>query len=417
MIRVTQLTFFRQTTKDILAQENLLYKLNNQLSAGKRILAPSDDPMGTIWAQDAHRNLEELEQYQTNVSYAQDWLQQSEATMNSLNDALARAKELAEQVSTGTYTSDQREAVAQDVNNLIEQIINIMNVEVGQSYIFAGSANDRPALSLDLQVQNPSTPAAANTAVGLVYGQGEYTGQLSTEVTLTVDPAYAGGVPGTPPGNDLILNYSYFNDLGEEVTGTATVAGVGTGFAVDLLDENLAPSGIQVYAEDRAYAAGDSFSLAVGRLQGNSEDLQVNLSRDNRMSYNYTLDDLLGAEGLVNGERENILDNLINWRNALTNDENDGMGQEVSQDMLTTLETAMTNLLQSQADAGAKLNRLEVRETLLGDDALRMDERLTQIEDVDVVEVSSTLALYDILYQATLKGMTMINDRSLADYL
>lgn len=417
MIRVTQLTFFRQTTKDILSQEALLYKLNNQLSAGKQILTPSDDPMGTIWAQDAHRNLEELEQYQTNVSYAQDWLEQSEATMSSLSDALARAKELAEQMSTGTYTPDQREAVAQDVDNLLEQIINIMNVEVGQSYVFAGSVNDSPALSLELQVENPSTPAATNTAAGLVYGQGDYTGQLSTIVNLNVDPAYAGGVPGNPPGNDLILNYSYYNDLGEEVTGIATLTGVGTGFAVDLLDADGNPSGIQVYAEDRAYAAGDSFSITVGRHRGNSEELNVNLSRDNRMSYNYSLDDLLGVEGLVNDKRGNILDNLVNWRNSLLNDETDGLGQETSQQMLTTLETAMSKLLQSQADAGAKLNRLEVRETLLGDDALRMNDRLTQIEDVDVVEVSSTLALYDILYQATLKGITMINDRSLADYL
>jgi flagellar hook-associated protein 3 FlgL len=418
MIRVTQLTYYRQLTKDILRQESIIFDLNDQLSSEKRIKSPSDDPMGTICVQDAYRTLDELDQYAVNVDFASTWINQSEDSISSLSDALAQAKELAEQMATGTYTSDEREAAAAEVQSIIEEIVNTLNVDVNGSYIFGGTANEESAVTLDLVVQNPPTASESNTAEGVLYGQGDYTGDLSTTVTMTVDSTYAGGVPGDPPGNDMIVNYSYYNDDGEEVTGTVTLTGAGSAYAVDILDEEGNATGIQIYAEDRDYAAGDSFSLTVGHYQGNSEDLSVNLSSNSRLTYSYTVDELLGSEGATeDGERKSILDNLISWANALENDGTDGEGQAASQDMLTTLESAMGTVLKCQADAGAKINRLETRQTLLEEEVLRMDERISEIESVDIAEATATLAVYNILYQAALAGMSMISNRSLADYL
>ncbi len=96
-------------------------------------------------------------------------------------------------------------------------------------------------------------------------------------------------------------------------------------------------------------------------------------------------------------------------------------GQDKSQELLDEirdmLESAQANLLRYSADAGARLNRLDVRKNLLGGDNLRLHDRLTQTQDADVTEVVTDLKTYEILYQATLQSTAFISSRTLADYL
>lgn len=410
-MRVTQMTFYRQTLYEMQRQNEAQYILNNQYASGKRISAPSDDPIGAIWAQDSHRTKDYVDQYQTNVGHAQDWVGLAEGQMASMSDLLARAKELAEQMSTGTYTADQREAVALDVEAIISQLVAIGNSEINDNYIFGGTRTQAQPVSLEMRVENPAARVDGDLTLGQLYGQGEYTGMLSREITFTVSAGYAGGTPSL--ANPMTLDYTYLDDDGNTVTGaTAAITGAGAGFAVDVAD------GIQVYAEDKAYAAGDQFSLSINRLHGNGEELEVTLSDGNRMTYNYDLEDLWGAEGTdSDGERTNLLDLLVQWQDALANDGEEGEGQETSQEMLPLLESFMSRLLKYQADAGAKLNRLEIRQSLLEDDDLRLDDRLSRLEDADVTEVLTNLKMYQILYQATLQATSMIASRNLSDYL
>ena len=88
----------------------------------------------------------------------------------------------------------------------------------------------------------------------------------------------------------------------------------GSGNAIDVGD------GVQIYAEAESYKAGDVFTVEVGRNGGNEEILDVNLSWANRMQYNYTMDLMFGSEGNVEGDWQNLLDMLTEWRDALEKD-------------------------------------------------------------------------------------------------
>ncbi len=419
-MRVTQETFFRMTLNSVLQQKDELYKLNQQVASGKCINQPSDDPVGSITSQYSHRMLDEIDQYDTNLKHGQDWLQTAQSTMQNMSDLLAQVKVKAEQMSTSTYTSEQRAAVAIDASNLFQQLVSLGNTQVNGQYIFSGDRTDLPAVTEQLQVQNPATPGGSNASPGSLFGTGTYTGRMSRVISLTV----GAGFSGTPSAvNPMDLDYSYVDDDGETQTGTVTLTGTGSANAVTIAD------GVQIYAEDikrwdpitslpvDAYTDGDTFSLTVGRQQGNSNSLNVNLSRDNRMQYNYNLEDLLGAEGNTGGEFQNILDLIKNWEYQLSNDSTLGEGQSTSQALLPELEAAQSNLLKYIADAGARLNRLDVRGTLLDDDNLRNTDRLGQVEDTPVDQTVIKLSTLETMYQATLQATNLISSRSLADYL
>ena len=132
------------------------------------------------------------------------------------------------------------------------------------------------------------------------------------------------------------VTVSYVDDFGRTVSFSSTISGSGSGNSIDVGD------GVQIYAEARNYRGGDTFTVEVGRNQGNEEALDVNLSWDNRMRYNYTMNQLFSAEGNIDGEWGNLLDTLVDWYDALLKD-----SQE--QDYFETVP-AVTNNPGSSAD-------------------------------------------------------------------
>lgn len=313
-MRVTQLSIYRQTLNNINKTMEMESKYSAQASSGKRINQPSDDPVGSVSSIYSTLALSQVTQYNSNVGMAKNWLSQSAASIQDMSDLLTNAKSTANQTSTGTYTSSQLAALSTAVDSYIQEMVTMGNSQVNGDYIFAGTQTDQQAVSMAMTPQNPATPDSGNAGSGTIYGQGTYTGLYSRDITLTVDASYAGGVPSV--GNPMKVNYSYVDDYGRTITGSTTLTGVGSGNGVDVGD------GVQIYSDGTAYTAGDTYTLSVGRNHGNDEQIYSTLSQANRMSLNYNLNQLWGDEGGVDseGNRTNVLDQLVGWKDALDKD-------------------------------------------------------------------------------------------------
>lgn len=420
-MRVTQNTFYRMTLQNVLRQKERLYKVNQDIALGSTIGAPSDDAVSSITAQHANRVMSEVDQYDMNLKHARDWLDMGMSTMQNMSDIIASIKAKAEQYATGTYTPEQRAMGAAEASSFYDELIALGNMSVNGEYIFGGTDTDTPAVSSSIQTTGPAAAGAANAAPGLLHGTGAYTGLMSRSIALTVGAGFSGAPSGANP---MAVDYSYMDDDGVTQTGTVTLTGTGSANSVAIAD------GVEIFAEDikqwdaatgtvaqDSYSAGDTFTLTVGRHQGNNDVLEVNLSTGNRMQYNYNLDDLFRAQGDTSGGFENILDLLTKWEHELANDPTNGLGQSTSQELLTEVEQAQTNLLKYIADAGARVNRLDIREILLEDDFLRGIDRLGQVSDTPIEEAVIELSTLETMYQATLQATAMVSSRTLADYL
>lgn len=311
-MRVNQETFYRQTVFDLLRMREGQYVMNAQVSSGKRINAPSDDAVGSIISQYSTRGMEELAQYKINLGYVSDWLKQSTSTMEHMSDLVGQARTLAEQMATGTYTGLQRQASANQVRDFIAQFIQLGNAQANGRYIFGGTRTDTPPAVGVPTAENPAVILGSHTVDGRLYGAGTYTGKYSRDVTLTVAAGYAGGAPSAL--NPMDVDYSYVDDFGRTITGTVTLTGSGSGNGLDLGD------GVRVYCDGNSFAAGEQFELQVHRQLGNGQELSANLAANSRMTYNYQLDQLFGAEGYGSGGFGNLLDRLTAWADALDKD-------------------------------------------------------------------------------------------------
>lgn len=107
--------------------------------SGKRIQRPSDDPFGASLGITLHRQIQESEQYKRNLTTAKNFLSITDVALENLNDLMRRVKSLAVQAATDTQTPEGRLAIAQQIKQIMAEVISIgNNTTYGNRFIFAG---------------------------------------------------------------------------------------------------------------------------------------------------------------------------------------------------------------------------------------------------------------------------------------
>ena len=157
--RVTNQMMSQRMLENLWASMRRLDKWNQQLSTGRRISLPSDDPADTETAMRLRTLLREGEQYMRNVDDALAWLEATDAALNHATQVLQRARELIIYGGNGTLTDEARQALATEMNQLIHDLFAVANTKHGQRYLFAGENTlIRPFEVILEEPDDPSSP-------------------------------------------------------------------------------------------------------------------------------------------------------------------------------------------------------------------------------------------------------------------
>lgn len=146
-MRVTQGMLAANSLKQISNSYNKLETLQNQLSTGKKITRPSDDPVVATKGMAYRSNLSEVNQYKRNLIEAQSWFDSSESGLEQVNSILQRTKELVVQGLNGTNESDDRQAITREIEQLKLDYMQVGNTQVAGNYIFNGVNVGAPPIS------------------------------------------------------------------------------------------------------------------------------------------------------------------------------------------------------------------------------------------------------------------------------
>ncbi|MCB2188001.1 MAG: hypothetical protein KQJ78_16400 [Deltaproteobacteria bacterium] len=146
-MRIGSEAIFRNMTLDLGRIVSRQMEIQKAVLTGRTVNAPSDAEGQVITILNDHNLLAHISQYRSNLESADSWMEASEDNMNDIKDLLTRARTLAEQMSTGTYSATEYNNSTAEVDNLIEQLITLGNSVVNGSYIFAGTRTDVPPLT------------------------------------------------------------------------------------------------------------------------------------------------------------------------------------------------------------------------------------------------------------------------------
>lgn len=101
---------------------NAQAKQTEKLSSGYRINRAADDAAGLSISEKMRRQIRGLTQASTNAQDGISMVQTAEGALNEVTDMLQRMNELTIKASNGTYTSTQKQYIADEINQLTSEI-------------------------------------------------------------------------------------------------------------------------------------------------------------------------------------------------------------------------------------------------------------------------------------------------------
>lgn len=141
-MRITNLMSSGAMLRDLNDGMDRLTRLQDELSSGKQITRPSDDPYGASRAMSLRGELGGLDQYQRNVDDGTGWLNTSDAALGQVSNALQRVRELLVQGGSDTAGTAARNAMADEIDQLTESVKQEGDVQYGGRYVFSGTATN-----------------------------------------------------------------------------------------------------------------------------------------------------------------------------------------------------------------------------------------------------------------------------------
>lgn len=147
LARVSNLLRTSTSQAQIARTQQQLLRVQNELSTGRRINAPSDDPGDAAVVQQLQKTLEQREAYLTNLRHAKSQLGEADTTMGDLTAIVQEAQTIASANVGSDVTADQRTAAAAIIGNLYNQAMTLGNRQFEGGFLFGGDRATDPPFS------------------------------------------------------------------------------------------------------------------------------------------------------------------------------------------------------------------------------------------------------------------------------
>jgi len=174
-------------------------KLFEQISSNKRILRPSDDPVGTSKALNLHDHLNRLSEYDNVIKVADVWTNITNASLDNATSTWSRVNEIAIAAADGTKTASDRLSMAEELEQLLQHMIQISNTTHGGRYIFSGSATDTAAFRVE-------TDANTGRVTGVFYDGNSDLRNIKTKDGGVVPINVVGSDAGDPDAPGVFID-------------------------------------------------------------------------------------------------------------------------------------------------------------------------------------------------------------------
>lgn len=407
-MRISTNQLFDRSIQGILDNQGDLSDIQQQLSSGKKLLRPSDDPVGAAQVVRLTEELDRIEQFKKNNTLLENSLSQEEAILRNVTEAGLRARQLAIQAGNGINTTEDRAALGIEIGQIRDQVFDLMNTRNADGeYIFAGFQSDAPAFIFD--------PTAAGNKYQFQGDEGQNEIQISNSVRVE------GGDSGKVVFENVLAR------LQADITG-------GTAGASSLkIAQQAAFDSFHKGNYDAVTAANNVYRGTVNGA-GNQIDFinagtaaavgSVSFTSGQPFTFNGMEFNVTAAAGqtveftLAQPEKKNIAETLNDFFVAL-DDANISDG-----DYAKALDNALVgidNALQAVADANSAVGgRLNVAESVLKsnlDLEIANKSARSDIEDVDYAVAVSELSKQETALQAAQATFSRVTQLSLFDFI
>ncbi len=387
--------------------------VQNRISSQQRIQNLRDDPVGAAHATRFESHSVRLERYGKNIQYAQDNHRVTEGYMRESVDIMQRIREIAIQGAHGTYSRDEMRHMAQEVDELLEELVEIGNARNATgSSLFAGARSRSDAF----QVLRGNVEGADGRRITEVM----YNGDITRNMTEIGDGSH---IELNFPGN----SYFWAEDqiIYSDVDATDYVVQQNSNFYIDGVR-------VDVNEGDSVFAVIDRINDSDAAVRARLDPVQDGLVIESTTPHQIWLEDgegsVLSDLGIVDPQAarppQNIapgaqvfggsaFDMVINLRDRLLA----GDQLDVGGASLGGIDQALDNMLGRLARLGAQDSRLEVTLERTMRVQGEVDNMHSRWVDVDMAEALTDLRMMEYTHQSALAVAGRILPQTLLDFL
>jgi len=249
--RITNDMLIASTLADINSAQAAMDRSQSELSSGKSLLEPSDDPVGASQQIALQSTLDGLTTYENGANDGVAWLQTASATLSNVGEVTQRVRELVLQAANGVENQSDLDDIAEEIKQLTESIKQDGNVQYAGQYVFSGTATNIPPYT-----QGENDAYGGNTeAVSRTVGPG-----VSVQVNAPLSSVLGEGQPAAD-GKLLDTLRTIVENLHEGTPAALQAVG---GKDLTSLDTNL---GALTSLQANVGAAIDQLKTAENRIQ------------------------------------------------------------------------------------------------------------------------------------------------------
>lgn len=420
-MRIATSTLFNISTSGLQKHLSDQARLQEQLSTGRKILTPSDDPISSARILDISQTASINEQYATNSQTADSALSITEANLAQIVGVIQDMQTLAVNAGNATLSAEEKKMLDSELQGRYQELLGLANSTDGSGiYLFSG-------------FQGGLKPFTETT-----FGKVQYNGD---EGVRKIQISSGRQIPISENGNEVFRNIksgngTFVTAVGGNPGATPTTSNLGSGVissgeVVSTSEWNAAASGSREFSIKftsgttyEVYQSGNTTPIQSGTysaggtiaLSNNGVSLGVQFS----ISGTPSAGDTFTLEPSTN---QDIFSTIGAFSEALNSYSTDsaGTGQAAFQNQLNgvmeNLDNALSQVLKVQASIGARMKETESVQDTNEDLQLQYAKTISGLQDLDYAAAISEFSMNQMLLEATRSSFAKVQDLSLFKYI
>ena len=417
LTRIGSANAYAFTLQNLTAQQASLSNLQNELSSGKKITSPSDDPAAAAAAERALTRLNRIATDQRALDAQKNTITNAESTLGDVVTALQSIRTLVVNAGDAVQTAADRKTIAEQISGLRDQIFTLAN------------SKDSNGMPLFAGLGSSLTPFVGPNSSGPDYVFNGLSGQTTS--TTTAIPGTIDGASAfmSQPATDGVYNVAVTNTVSGSIPSsrTLTTSGVtlanatlvnGSAYTVSVtgVDSTTTPGTTTVtYDVTENPNVGGPFTGITASYPSNQTG-SFTVSAMPGLSMTVTGTPAVGDSMTVTPSSSlfTTLDKAVTDIGSAT-DQNSAT-QAVGQ-ALHNIDLGLAQISAARGQAGVLMNRAAVITSSNDARTLQQQTDKSNAEDVDMVATISAFQSQQTSYSAALQSYAQIQKLSLFNYI
>ena len=412
-MRVTDLTKQNAVVRNMQNNSAELQNLQETMASGRRINRLSDDPLGATQAQDHRTKISYFQNLKGIIEQSYLWLDRSETELESIGDHLMHVKTLILSQANDTADEASRQVTAEELRNIMEQMVQSGNARVGKVYVFGGSRTLTPPLEWNTST-HPGVVRFAGEE-GLLGGPD--VSQFRAEFQGFSQNPYV--VRITNPGPLGRAHYRVSDDGGQTWSRELTLLP-----DIEVVNDTGKPSDKVLMSLPRELTDDQGMPVVYPKglemvfrtnpplnYTGNDDKRVIPTSEGILKPINVTARDIF-FQRPEDQDSLNVLGLMMSLETALLENDRETLSKRVDE-----VDQAFEQVLNLRADLGAVRRELDTQADKVTDREFNSTKQMSDLEDLDFPKAVLEMNTADTRNKATLDASSRLIRPSLLNFL